>query len=212
MSVCLVALAAVCSGCVTGKSHTATLNDRIRPDGTVYHHDTDWTISSPLNLPVEVVETTIHVVKQVGDDVVGVSCGVGEAVLVSAVSPPQFYVYDGYENIGWINNQMVYSSDLVTWNPAPPMVVNRFYLYSQGTPNWFNERRLNEHYNSGGNWNNGGDHPSRGDYDRQHGYPHLPPVGFHNRDGQPVFNPPHPHGNGGGQGNGQNHGGGNSHH
>lgn len=152
---CLVVLALGATGCITGRSHTSSQCDYI--DGnTLRHKDTDWTISSPLNLPVEMAQTSIQIVKQVGEDVVGTSCEIGTAVLVSAANPPQFYVYDGYENIGWINGRMVYSYDGTTWDFAPPIIMNRFYSYSRSNPDWYNHRYMNLNYSR----SYGGGYPS----------------------------------------------------
>jgi hypothetical protein len=158
MLVCLATLAAVglfATGCVTGKSHTTTLNDHIKNDGTVYHHDTDWTISSPLNIPVEAAETVIHIVKSVGEDVVGTSCAVGVAVIAPpqdfVAGEPEYYVWDGYENVGWYNNQMYFFGSS-GWIIANPVVINHFYGYRQQHPGWANER----HWNGNGGFHNGG--------------------------------------------------------
>jgi len=64
--------------------------------------------------------------------------------VVTPVYVPEYYVWNGYEYIGWVGNQYVYYSGTV-WHPCRPEHIARFHEYSRSHPDWRRRAQRHEH-------------------------------------------------------------------
>jgi hypothetical protein len=57
------------------------------------------------------------------------------AVAVAPVTAPEYYVWDGFEYVGWFNGAYVYWGGGV-WLPCTPLILGRFHGWERYHPDW----------------------------------------------------------------------------
>jgi hypothetical protein len=62
------------------------------------------------------------------------------------VMVPDDYVWDGYENVGFIGGQYYYLGAGNVWIVADPYRLDRFHGWERGHPDWRNHAIRNDHY------------------------------------------------------------------
>jgi hypothetical protein len=139
-AVMVATVALTATGCVTGQKHVNSHYDGVDANGVEHHNDSDWNIASPLNLPMEIAELPIDIVK-------GLFVVSPRPVVVVGVNRPEVFVagyepveptmavgyyYDGGQRL-YYNGAAFYWQVGSRWVVAPPMVVGRFYGHH---PEW----------------------------------------------------------------------------
>lgn len=67
----------------------------------------------------------------------------GPAVVTVA---PDYYVWDGYEYVGWVGDQYYYLGPGNVWLACDPVRVHRFNVWVGGHPDWRAHATVNVHY------------------------------------------------------------------
>jgi hypothetical protein len=63
----------------------------------------------------------------------------GPKVVAPPVYVPQYYVWDGYEYVGWSGQMYIYLAPHGDWVPCDKVVIARFHKYEKKHPNWRKE-------------------------------------------------------------------------
>lgn len=91
------------------------------------------------------------------------------AVTVEVAVAPDYYVWDGFEYVGFVGGHYYYLGPRNVWVVCEPFRLSRFHDWERYHPDWRNHAIHNERYR---NDDRGHGHDQNRDRDRDHGHNH----------------------------------------